>query len=301
MNKRLQRALLAAISTTLTGPLGSTESHGSTDDGFSRYQIIISRKPFGKPPPAPAKKEEPPKKQEDSFAKTMRVCGISKLANGLLEAGIWDEATKKYFLLMEGESSDDGLKVVSVNYDLEQVPLDKAGETAVVTLTNQVAKATGNPKVRAKPTGKGTAKGTALAKETASKASDYRARREERRKKKLAKLAEIREARRLKDEALKNQARYTQEELRAHLQNYNEEVIKQGLPPLPIELTKEQDDRLVQEGYLPPQSGQEHLLQPGAAAGGNNTPELPKQIGQIQMGDLTAEELRALESLGLIQ
>ena len=31
------------------------------------------------------------------------------------------------------------------------------------------------------------------------------------------------------------------------------EVIRQGLPPLPIPLTPEQDSQLVKEGVLPPQ------------------------------------------------
>ena len=31
------------------------------------------------------------------------------------------------------------------------------------------------------------------------------------------------------------------------------EAIRQGLPPLPLELTPEQDDQLVAEGVLPPQ------------------------------------------------
>ena len=42
------------------------------------------------------------------------------------------------------------------------------------------------------------------------------------------------------------------EEIRANLQEYQMEVIRQGMPPLPIPLTQEMDDQLVAEGVLDP-------------------------------------------------
>ncbi|HPG01029.1 MAG TPA: hypothetical protein PLE77_13295, partial [Kiritimatiellia bacterium] len=48
------------------------------------------------------------------------------------------------------------------------------------------------------------------------------------------------------------QPKYTGEELERHLQEYQMEVIRQGLPPLPIPLTPEMDNQLVNEGVLPP-------------------------------------------------
>jgi hypothetical protein len=47
--------------------------------------------------------------------------------------------------------------------------------------------------------------------------------------------------------------KYTGEELQKHLENYQLEVIRQGLPPLPIPFTPEMDRKLVEEGILPPQ------------------------------------------------
>jgi len=38
------------------------------------------------------------------------------------------------------------------------------------------------------------------------------------------------------------------------------EVIRSGMPALPIPLTPEMDDQLVSEGILPPGEGQEDLL-----------------------------------------
>ncbi|MCF7818374.1 MAG: hypothetical protein K9M54_10885, partial [Kiritimatiellales bacterium] len=43
------------------------------------------------------------------------------------------------------------------------------------------------------------------------------------------------------------------DEIRANLQNYQMEVIRSGMPPLPIPLTQEMDDQLVAEGVLPPE------------------------------------------------
>jgi hypothetical protein len=39
------------------------------------------------------------------------------------------------------------------------------------------------------------------------------------------------------------------------LREYQMEVLRQGMPPLPVQLTPEQDDQLVQEGVLPPLEG----------------------------------------------
>ena len=47
--------------------------------------------------------------------------------------------------------------------------------------------------------------------------------------------------------------RLRREEIRANLQDYQMEVIRSGMPPLPIPLTQEMDDQLVSEGVLPPE------------------------------------------------
>lgn len=49
------------------------------------------------------------------------------------------------------------------------------------------------------------------------------------------------------------------QEVRENLRQYQMEVIRSGKPPLPIPLTQEMDDRLVQEGILPPQKNPPNL------------------------------------------
>ena len=46
--------------------------------------------------------------------------------------------------------------------------------------------------------------------------------------------------------------KYTGEELEKHLNEYQMEVIRQGMPPLPVQLSPDRDAQLVAEGFLPP-------------------------------------------------
>ncbi len=50
----------------------------------------------------------------------------------------------------------------------------------------------------------------------------------------------------------KEEQKRRREEIRKNLEQYQMEVIRSGLPPLPFPLTQEMDDQLVKEGILPP-------------------------------------------------
>ena len=69
------------------------------------------------------------------------------------------------------------------------------------------------------------------------------------------------------DEEEDEEAIIREAEIQAHLQNYQKELIRQGLPPLPIPLTAKTDSELVAEGVLPP------MPAPGAEADGNDGEE----------------------------
>ena len=43
------------------------------------------------------------------------------------------------------------------------------------------------------------------------------------------------------------------EEIQENLRQYQMDVIRAGLPPLPVPLTKQMDEQLVAEGILPPE------------------------------------------------
>ena len=57
---------------------------------------------------------------------------------------------------------------------------------------------------------------------------------------------------RLKPAAPPPKPAFTQAELEAHLQEYQKQMIRDGLPPLPIALTPESEAQLAKEGFLPP-------------------------------------------------
>jgi hypothetical protein len=63
--------------------------------------------------------------------------------------------------------------------------------------------------------------------------------------------------------------------LEAHLQEYQKEVLRKGMPPLPVALTPENDAQLVQEGVLPPISvdADGNVVTPAPAAPGIPSPQ----------------------------
>lgn len=54
--------------------------------------------------------------------------------------------------------------------------------------------------------------------------------------------------------------------LEAHLQEYQKEVLRKGMPPLPVALTPENDAQMVQEGVLPPIDAQGNVVTPAPGA-----------------------------------
>lgn len=200
---------------------------GASAGDFERYRVIMDRKPFGEaPPPEEVVREIP---LAESFAKSLRLCAITTEADGRIRAGINDDATQAYYRLYEGES-EDGMELVSVDPEAQEAVMRKGDEMAVVKMKSAENQPL-NP----------------------SQQQEQLAAREQRR----MSYAERRAARRAEMEARKNEPPpesqfKTPEALQQHLQQYQMEVIRQGLPALPIPLTQEMDDQLVAEGVLPP-------------------------------------------------
>lgn len=202
-----------------------TISSASVPD-FSRYRVIIDRKPFGDPPPEPvAPRPTPPVSPERSFARTIRLTALLESADGELRVGLVNSQNNDSFFLEVGETHD-GIELVSASYEDEEAVLRRGSEMAIVSFD------TGN----VEPITQQQHRERDQARQTS-----YEDRRRARR--------EAAEARRREPPP---EPRLTGEELQQHLQDYQMEVIRQGLPPLPIPLTPEMDDQLVSEGVLPP-------------------------------------------------
>ncbi|HBA84891.1 MAG TPA: hypothetical protein DCZ95_12425 [Verrucomicrobia bacterium] len=139
-----------------------------------------------------------------------------------IRVGLIDSQSNQSFFLGEGES-ENGVELVFADYDKEEAVLRKESQMAVITLTSGEIQ-TLNPQQQERIT-------------SPSPRISYSVRRAARE--------------RVRREALP-QPKYMGEELENHLQEYQMDVIRQGLPPLPLPLTPEMDDQLVAEGVLPP-------------------------------------------------
>lgn len=208
---------------------------------FEDYQVILDRKPFGAPPDRSMESERVIPVGE-SFAAQMVLSGIYELDDGNLRVAITDKKDNSYFSLMVGEKDGaSGIELLDADYEKEEATLQKGEETVVLSMKN--------------PTG-GQVLSTSERQEKVKEATARRMSYAERRR--------MRQLERSKPVEVPKPM-YTGEELETHLQEYQMEVIRQGMPPLPVQLTPERDAQLVAEGYLPPvdEEGNEVLPEEG--------------------------------------
>lgn len=226
-----------------------------TEYQFARYQVILDRMPFGKPPPQQQQgqaKQEPEIKEagKNSVLLNLRLCALREVGGGEVRVGFVNikEKPQKTYFLYKGQSQD-GIKVVEVDYamgtalvqtdDAQRLLVMEAGADGVIpgsTKPGAVSKV--RPGVRTAP-GKANNRG---ARPKPKKKPSYSQRLKERRKLEEEKRKQIAE----------EKAKFTAEELKEHFKQLQMEYIRTGQPALPIQLTPEQDAQLVQEGVLEP-------------------------------------------------
>jgi len=189
----------------------------AVEESFSRYQLIIDKHPFGEEPMEAGPVQVPISK---SFAKNLRLSMLFENSDGKLRAGVVDKKSKKSFILSLGQPNEDGIELVEADIRASEAMLRKGSEVVLFKL-----------------------EGGAMEAMSSSSAKSRRSSYAERRRSRLASsTAQKPETPRLTGEALKK-----------HLQSVQMDAIRDGLPPLPLPLTKEMDDQLVSEGVLPPQ------------------------------------------------
>ena len=189
---------------------------------FSKYQVILDRKPFGVAPPIEV--AAPVFTPENSFAKTLRMCALLEDDNGI-RIGLIDQSNNKNFFLSIGQT-EEGVELVSASYEEEEAVIRKGAEMAVIKLQSGEIQPLSPAEQQARLNA------------PAGRRPSYAERRMMRQQQRAAEPPP--------------QPKYTGEELEKHLNEYQMEVIRQGLPPLPIPLTPEMDQQLVNEGVLPP-------------------------------------------------
>lgn len=221
---------------------------------FSKYDIILARKPFGAEPAklvaATGVESAPAVTPQNSFAKDLRMIAITDDDLGA-RVGLYDLKGKRSFFIEVGRQSEDGIMLLEADFEEGGALLRKGDENCRLFIDGRmemqdgtVVTKAGAPEVKpAMPsiTGDpGNSGNRAL-----SYIERLRLRREELKKAEDIKIEEA-AARRSIDNVDKEKL----------LREYNLELIRaQGAKgmPLPMELTREEDAMLVKEGVLPPQ------------------------------------------------
>jgi hypothetical protein len=217
---------------------------------FSRYNLIVKRRPFA--PPADAVNAaasnvitvvKPP-----AFVKDLRMCAITESPAGMKVGfvNIRQKPQKPYYMYVG--DSEDGIELVDADYDKGGALLRKGGEQFWMYMGGgSTGAAAGSSKKQMVGRGPGSfRKKSGPGGVSSAMPSSYA----ERRRKRLEEL------RRIADE----ERRKSDEEIKKKLQEYQMERLRKGLVPLPLQLTPEADAELVKEGVLPP------ISEEGAAA-----------------------------------
>jgi hypothetical protein len=249
--KRFIYICLASCSLGVIAAYGVVSEGGVGDvnaDDFSRYGVILQRKPFGEPPPATPPPHLRPKRPEDKFTKYLRMCAITDTELGI-RVGFVDIKARppRSYFLYEGEE-EDGIKVVRADYEREEAILMKDGEQAPLYLNGQAAEIKPATSPTSTPMPVRSASRARPSIPAPSKSMSYSERFRLRREALARKIEEDKK----KKKTVKAMSSGDRQKF---LQEYNMELIrargKLG-PPLPIQLSKEADEQLVKEGVLPP-------------------------------------------------
>lgn len=206
---------------------------------YEDYQVILDRKPFG----APLDRSLEPERVvpvSESFAAQMVLSGVYELDDGNLRVAVTDKKNNSYFALMVGEKSDQGIELIDADYEAGEAILKKGSESVKLTMSGESGSAMLS---------------TTELQDRVKQAEERRLSYAERRRQRMLERQKPVEI---------PKPTFTGEELEKHLQDYQMQVIREGLPPLPVQLTPDRDAQLVSEGYLPPVDDEGYEVDPDA-------------------------------------
>lgn len=214
--------------------LGTAVSPASVDalNDFSRYQVILDSQPFGEPLSAEDLARQnavAPQPELPPFTKELKLCFIGEGPMGQ-RIGFFNIKSKQSYYLYLNQTSEDGITVTQIDYQDEKALLKKDDKEHWLAI--------GATTLASPTTGTGGRAAPAKAPRDVATRSTL----------KRTSYAERLRQRRQAIQSPKLEG----EDLKKYLQKYQMELIRKGQPPLPMPLTKEMDDQLVQEGVLPP-------------------------------------------------
>lgn len=234
---------------------------------FSKYDIIITRRPFGSASLAESAvaatvvAPSPVIPPAESFVKNYKMCAIRESKSGVSVGlvNISAEPIRSFFLFVG--DSEEGVELLEADFDKERALLRKDGDEQWVAMSSTAGAVVGSNPMgisdNAELTGLQNLISARLEQARNMRKRPFTGWTKEVYKEKLA-AGEIppptpaHYALRGKPE----DADLTREEREAKLRRYNMDLIRAGGEqgvPLPIALTPEEDAQLVQEGVLPPQ------------------------------------------------
>jgi hypothetical protein len=228
ISMRVTQKAYLVVCCFMVGQLNAEELYNS-----ARYQLILDREPFGHEQIelenqfTPAQEAAAAKAEVKAAERELRLCFIFETNQGEIRAGFQNKLAKpgdpKSIMLGIGESFR-GMRLVSVDLEESTATLDRSGIRVTFSLTKAAEVAPVNPVAKPAPRRFGTG---------------FRAQSQPEKKPEEPKLSAEEQAMR-------------RAEIQENLRQYQMEVIRKGMPPLPIPLTQEMDDQLVTEGILPP-------------------------------------------------
>ena len=204
---------------------------------LDKYQIIIDRQPFGRELISPEPSVSSIKSEAEAIAaaksaeKELRLCFIFETTKGLIRAGFQNKIVKagepKSIMLGVGDTFK-GMKLVDVNIQESTATLDRNGVMIMFSLNKSAKNTLGNSKT------------------TSARKFNSGFRSSNTNDKEIKKEVNVK--------LTVQQQEQRKQEIQESLRQYQMDVIRAGLPPLPVPLTKQMDDQLVAEGVLPPEN-----------------------------------------------
>ena len=125
------RTILYCLASTIAWWGAASAAHAVTTTDFSRYQVVLDRKPFGEVAPIAAPGTADLAAAE-SFTKDYEMKAIIDDGDKI-QVCVMDKKTNKHLYLDIGQEIN-GMQLVSVNYDKEEAVLKMGTETTVIKL-----------------------------------------------------------------------------------------------------------------------------------------------------------------------
>lgn len=217
----------------------------SEEYNLERYQVIINRAPFGSVASADAQGAAAANAAAELAARQYRLTMLVDEGSGGACAGIVDAQTQKSYVLFKGEPTPEGMELKEVRMESEEAVI----RIGMDIITLKISSGAG-----AMPNAPGSSRMSGVSRSRPYSGRSYGPPGSSRMITLPSRVAPPpTPVAPVAPPAPPSQPALKGEELEKQLREYNLQNIRSGGPPLPIQLTPEEDAKLVEEGVLPAQ------------------------------------------------